>query len=118
MAPAWVRASAVGGVLYAGVQLRANTWYGGHDYFGHRLLLECLVAASPLLVLTARQVLPRARPMQIVVSLVILGSVVLHGIGATVLRVPNDGPARWQEILVEECEQHPTDPACEEILDG
>jgi hypothetical protein len=106
-----VRSSAVAGVVYAIVQLRANGWDGGLDYFGSRLLLETLVLASPLLVLAFREfVLPSVRAFRWLVGVVLLGSVVLHGLGATVLATGFggiDGVTVWQETLADLCEDEP-----------
>jgi hypothetical protein len=111
VAPSWVRSSAVAGVVYAVVQLRANGWDGGADYFGSRLLLESLVLATPLLLLVFREfVLPGARAFQLTVGVVLLGSVVLHGLGATVLETGFggiDGVTVWQETLEELCANEP-----------
>jgi hypothetical protein len=111
IAPVWVRSSAVAGVLYAAVQLRANGWDGGADFFGSRLLLESLVLASPLLLLAFREfVLPSGRVFRIVVGVVLVGSVVLHGLGATMLETGFggvDGVTMWQDNLEELCEVEP-----------
>jgi hypothetical protein len=49
--PDWTVVSAVGGLLYLLVQLRANRFSGGDGHFGYRYPLEALVAAAPLLFL-------------------------------------------------------------------
>jgi alpha-1,2-mannosyltransferase len=51
-APAWVRGSAVGGLLYLLLQLKANRYSGGEGFWGYRYPLETLVAAAPLLLLS------------------------------------------------------------------
>jgi hypothetical protein len=110
-APAWVRSSAVGGVLYAVVQLRANSWTGGADIFGNRLLLETLVLASPLLVLTFRRfILPSPRFLRAAAYTIMLGSVVMHGVGATVMETGLagvDGATHWEDRLMEFCDEEP-----------
>jgi hypothetical protein len=111
VAPAWVRSSAAAGVVYAIVQLRANGWDGGADFFGSRLLLESLVLASPLLLLAFREfVLPSARAFRWLVGAIVVGSVVLHGLGATVLETGFggvDGVRVWQETLADLCADDP-----------
>ena len=49
-APVWVRSAAVGGLVYAVVQLWGNG-YSGEDFFGYRFLLEPLTLWTPLLTL-------------------------------------------------------------------
>jgi hypothetical protein len=111
VAPAWVRSSAVAGVVYAMVQLRANGWEGGSGFFGSRLLLETLLLASPLLLLAFREfVLPCARGFRFAVGAVLMGSVVLHGLGATILETGFggiDGATHWNENLAQLCEDEP-----------
>jgi hypothetical protein len=111
VAPAWVRSAAFAGVVYAVVQLRANGWDGGADYFGSRLLLESLFLASPLLLLAFREfVLPSSKAFLGLAGTVMLGSVVLHGFGATVLEtgfLGVDGVTVWQETLAELCDEDP-----------
>lgn len=53
-APAWVRGSAVGGVLYLLLQLKAEGYSGGSGFWGYRYPLEALAAAAPLLLLSYR----------------------------------------------------------------
>lgn len=47
--PDWVNASAVGGLLYLLIQLRANRFSGGDGHFAYRYPLEMLTAAAPWL---------------------------------------------------------------------
>lgn len=51
IAPAWVRSSAVGGLVYLVIQLAGNTWTGGEGFFGYRITLETLFLTVPLLTL-------------------------------------------------------------------
>lgn len=50
-APSWVRGSAIGGVVYLLVQLKANRYSGGDSFWGYRYPLETLAATAPLLLL-------------------------------------------------------------------
>jgi hypothetical protein len=60
-APDWVKGAAIGGVVYLLVQLKANRFSGGEGHFGYRYPLEALMAAAPLLALSAqRWAWPRA----------------------------------------------------------
>ena len=111
-APAWVRSSAIGGVLYLVVQLRANTWHGGADYFGNRLALETLTLAAPLLLLTFQRFASSSRFLRGTVAIVATGSIVLHGLGATVLTTGlygDDDPEAWERHVEELCEEYPED---------
>ena len=51
VAPSWVRSSAVAGVAYLAVQLKANRFGGGSLFWSYRYPLEPLTLAAPLLVL-------------------------------------------------------------------
>jgi hypothetical protein len=51
-APAWVRGSALGGIAYILLQLKANRFSGGDSFWGYRYPLEMLAAAAPLLLLS------------------------------------------------------------------
>lgn len=53
-APAWVRSSAVGGLFYMAVQLKANRFSGGNVFWGYRYPIEMLTLLAPLLVLAWR----------------------------------------------------------------
>jgi hypothetical protein len=111
VAPAWVRSAAVGGLLYAVVQLRANGWTGGADYFGSRLLIELLVLASPLLLLTFRHYVPvEKRGVRLSLVVILSAAVVMHAAGATVMRTGVGGPdtsAAWEQRLATFCEERP-----------
>ncbi|MCU1599817.1 MAG: hypothetical protein JWO22_526 [Frankiales bacterium] len=47
-APSWARGAAIGAVLYLGVQLKVNGFYGGTAFFGNRLVVEALLVGAPL----------------------------------------------------------------------
>ena len=51
-APAWVRGSAIGGLAYFLLQLKANRYSGGGGFWGYRYPLEALAAWAPLLFLS------------------------------------------------------------------
>jgi hypothetical protein len=51
-APAWVRGSAVGGLVYILIQWKANRYSGGGGFWGYRYPLEALAAGAPLLFLS------------------------------------------------------------------
>jgi hypothetical protein len=107
----WVRSSAIAGVVYALVQHRANSWTGGADFFGNRLLLETLVLASPLLVLTAqRYLLPAKHAIRVVAASVLVISAAFHALGATVIPTGfygADGVTMWQDQIAEFCGEEP-----------
>ena len=112
VAPPWVRSAAVGGLLYLLVQLRANTWHGGADYFGNRLALETLTLTAPLLLVTYQRFTATSRFLRGVVLAVAGASVVLHGLGATVLTTGlygDDDPEAWERHVEELCEEYPED---------
>lgn len=82
VAPAWVKGSAVGGVLYLLLQLKANRYSGGAGFWAYRYPIEMLVAAAPLLFLAyTRWVADRPRAVRIFIWATML-SVGLQGVGA------------------------------------
>ncbi|NNC41124.1 MAG: hypothetical protein HKN95_10570, partial [Acidimicrobiia bacterium] len=81
-APAWVRGSALGGLVYLLVQYKANRFSGGGGFFTYRYPLEALTAAAPLLYLSYREwVAPRPRIGKAFVALS-SASIVVHGLGS------------------------------------
>jgi hypothetical protein len=48
VAPGWVRGSAIGGLAYVLLQLKANRYSGGEGFWGYRYPLEFLAATAPL----------------------------------------------------------------------
>ena len=109
-APTWVRSAAVAGLFYLLVQLRSNVWHGGSDFFGSRLTLEMLVLASPLFVIAYQRFVAPVRPFKIAFFLLALISVLMHGVGATVMETGlhgADGVEIWQYNLTWLCEEHP-----------
>jgi alpha-1,2-mannosyltransferase len=84
-APAWVRGSAVGGLLYLLLQLKANRYSGGVGFWGYRYPLETLAAAAPLLLLSYTEWLRhRSDLLQRVFLWLIAGSIGLTALGAVV----------------------------------
>jgi hypothetical protein len=51
-APDWIRGSAIGGLAYLLLQLKANRYSGGDTFWGYRYPLEMLAATAPLLMLS------------------------------------------------------------------
>jgi hypothetical protein len=51
-APAWAWWAFVGGLAYQSVQLYLNVFHGGGGFFGNRLVIELVVLATPLVVVT------------------------------------------------------------------
>jgi len=103
--PAWVRASAVAGVVYLAVQLRANGFDGGFHFFGPRLFIETLVLLSPLVVAGYALWIRGSKPRRLAFNALIGISVVIHGLGATVLTYSTDAERFLVERLAERCEE-------------
>jgi hypothetical protein len=110
--PAWVRSSAIAGLLYLAVQLRVHPWAGGSGYFGSRLTIETLVLAAPLLLRTWQAgirdngLLRRASLVLIVVALA------LHTVGATVRSIDPASREQWRQELETFCEANPELDGC------
>lgn len=115
IAPGWVRSSAVAGLLYLVVQLRANTWYGGFGYFGSRLTIETLVLSAPLLLCTWQAVIRPDRILRAVFGAFAGLAVVIHALGATVLSPPVAERTAFIEGLVEACAEEDAPPECDSL---
>ena len=88
-APDWVKGAAIGGAVYLLVQLKANRFSGGEGHFGYRYPLESLMAAAPLLALTAQHwAWPRALSRKVLVVAIVFAAVA-QGIAVIAdIRVP------------------------------
>ena len=83
-APAWVKGSALGGLLYILVQYKANRFSGGSGFFTYRYPLEMLAAAAPLLLLAYREwVAPRVLISKLLVAATV-ASITIHAVGAII----------------------------------
>jgi hypothetical protein len=84
--PWWVRSLAVGGMLQLALQAAGQPiWRGGDTFFGFRLQLEALTAATPLLAVSAREALQRGSPWRRTIPAAVAVSFLLNLLGATVL---------------------------------
>jgi alpha-1,2-mannosyltransferase len=82
-APAWVRGSAVGGLLYLLLQLKANRYSGGAGFWGYRYPLESLAASASLWMLAYTEWLrDRSLVVQRLFVYTVVASVVLTAVGA------------------------------------
>ncbi|WP_052667460.1 hypothetical protein [Nitriliruptor alkaliphilus] len=102
----WVKAGALGGLAYFVVQMRANGYQGGAQYYGSRLSLELLVLAAPLLLRTWQAHLSRVPLLRRAVLGLIVVSFTMHAVGATILRSYYGAAESWHPDLAELCEQH------------
>jgi hypothetical protein len=113
IAAGWVRSSAVAGVSYLALQLRANSWEGGYDYFGSRLTIETLVLAAPLLLCVWQATVSKDRIVR-TLFLVLAGlSLAVHLIGATVLSYFPSGRDLRDAYLEELCSGDDAPVECE-----
>ncbi|HLY33391.1 MAG TPA: hypothetical protein VKQ07_02560 [Jatrophihabitantaceae bacterium] len=88
-APGWARSTAIGGIVYLAVQLKANRFNGGEGFWGYRYPLPMLTLAAPLLVLAWREwVAPVAKRNAAFMALVII-SIADEVIGATCFATPD-----------------------------
>jgi alpha-1,2-mannosyltransferase len=82
-APAWVRGSALGGLLYLLLQLKANRYSGGYGFWAYRYPLEPLAAAAPLLFLAYTEwVAKQSALIQKFFRWLVVASVAITTIGA------------------------------------
>lgn len=113
VAPPWVRSSAIAGVLYLAVQLRANDWEGGAHFFGSRLTIETLVLLAPLLLCTYQAAFAGERLLRRVLQVAVAASVVVHAVGATIWSIDPRGQDRWHEYVAEVCVAYPDIEECQ-----
>lgn len=100
VAPHWIRAAALSGVVYMLVHLGLTRFSGGNNFFSYRLPIEMLTLASPLLVLawkewTSRTVFRR----RAFVGLSGL-SVLIHALGAVYWVPTFDERSPWTNFKV------------------
>jgi hypothetical protein len=99
-APDWVRAGAVGGVLYLLLQLRMNRFSGGNNFFGYRYPLEMLTLAGPLLLLAWREWTAVQRWRRLTFAALAAVSFAVHGLGATAFVLPFADRSPWRNCNV------------------
>jgi hypothetical protein len=81
-APQWARSAAAGGLVYLGVQLKANYFAGGAHFYSYRYAIEPLTLMAPILVLAwQNHVAPTARRRGAFASLLVV-AIALQAIGA------------------------------------
>jgi hypothetical protein len=101
VAPAWVRASAVGGVSYFAVHLVGNYFAGGLAFYSYRYPIEWLTLAAPLLALcwtTWTSLRPWRRAAFAALAWF---AVFQHAVGAIVYRpTPLGGYHAWDHYLL------------------
>ncbi|WP_157041587.1 hypothetical protein [Nitriliruptor alkaliphilus] len=98
--PGWTVASAVAGLIYLVVQVRAVGPYGGRDFFGPRTSLETLVLAAPLLTVAASQLAARSRVYLAVLAVAAVASVAINAYGAIARSISPAEVERWERIAV------------------
>jgi hypothetical protein len=104
VSPWWVRSASIAGIGYLVVQLRANDYAGGAQFFGSRLTLETLVLCSPLLLRTWQAKVGRDAILRRVAWVLITIGVALHALGATVWSSPFvDSETMWRDHIREIC---------------
>jgi alpha-1,2-mannosyltransferase len=82
-APGWVRGSALGGLAYILLQLKANRFSGGDTFWGYRYPLEMLAAAAPLLLLSYTEwVRHQSALLKRIFLYTVIASILLTAVGA------------------------------------
>jgi hypothetical protein len=98
VAPPWVRSATVGGLVYLAIQLKANRYDGGYQFWSYRYPLETLTLAAPLLVLawkewTSKTV--RRRAYFLVLSVLSVTVQALGAVSYPALRMGLGRPNPW-----------------------
>ena len=78
----WERAVAFGGLAYVIVQLQLNRFFGGFGFYGHRLLIEGVVLALPLLCRSAQLYFEMSNGRAVITSTLAVASVWITAVGA------------------------------------
>jgi hypothetical protein len=81
-APAWAWWALLGGLAYQAVQLYLNAFQGGGGFYGNRLVIELVVLATPLAVVTYGQWSSHSARRRVLVTGLASVAVALHAIGA------------------------------------
>ena len=89
-APAWVRSSAVGGLLYLLVQLKAEVFTGGICFWSYRYTLETFTLCAPLLVLAWTEWTSRTPRRRAAFFALVSIAVSMQAVGAMCFRGPYD----------------------------
>jgi hypothetical protein len=101
-APDWAQALLVGGLAYALLQFRLNTFLGGYGYYGNRYLLEALACGAPV-AYVGYLALSRDRRWLVAVTRALAAlSVSIQAIGATLsFALPIHDTTRdpWRTLL-------------------
>lgn len=87
-APSWVRAAAIGGVLYLLVQLKAEIFTGGKYFWSYRYPLEALTLCGPLLVLCWQHWTSRVPRRRAAFAALVTVAVSMQAVGALCFRGP------------------------------
>src|SRR3954447_7461549 len=90
-APDWTWAAAVGGGMYEVAQCKINRFTGGTLFFSNRLMIECLVLCTPLLLHCARAWMRTSTRRQSFAFALLLTSVGIHTIGAVLPTLSGNG---------------------------
>jgi hypothetical protein len=114
VSPWWVRASAVGGLLYLVVQLRFS-WAGGAHYFGSRMTLETLVLVAPLMLRTWQAHVRLDVRLRTAAMALMMVAVLIHSAGATFRSLAPEARASFRTNLEALCEERPELESCAEI---
>ncbi len=96
--PPWTLASALAGLLYLLVQIRAVGHAGGTDFFAYRISLEPLILAAPALVLATAQAVRHRRWQLTAISALAVVSIAIHGHGATVGGISDATTRAWHNV--------------------
>lgn len=86
-APRWVKASALGGVGYLLIVLKANRFGGGENFWSYRYPIETLTLAAPLLVLAWREWTVRTPRRRASFAALVTVSISLQAVGALCFHV-------------------------------
>jgi hypothetical protein len=82
VAPMWVRSSAVAGLVYIVIQLKASRFQGGDPFWSYRYPIEMLTLLAPLLVLAWREYVSRTSRRRAWFAALVAISITMQAVGA------------------------------------
>ena len=96
--PGWTLASALAGLAYLVVQVRAVGHSGGEDFFAYRVSLETVALAAPALLAAIVEVSRRHRGWLVAVGLLAAASIGVHAWGAVTGGVSESTQRQWEQV--------------------
>ena len=96
--PGWTKASAVAGLVYLVVQVRAVGHVGGDGFVAYRVSLEAVALAAPAIVAATVELARRQQGWLVAVAILASVSIGIHAWGAATGGIADTTQQRWEQI--------------------